>query len=156
VWTFGHSVREIERTHQQVIVEETATTGAVVLFGGFAFLALIAFRNANGNLRAIGLAITVFLASIAAYAAVGSTFTADRSRRALVVKRRIGVLTYEKVYEARDIDSVFVHRTINGSGLSLRFQSGRTKGLTMSLGFGDSVDGLAAALNHFLHVPHRG
>ena len=140
----------------RVVVEETATKGAVWLFGAFALLGPISLHNATGNVRAIGLVVTVFFASVAVYAAVRSTFTADRSRRVLAVKRRIWVLKYEKVYEARVIEGVFVHSTINGSGLSLRFRSGRTKGLTMSLGFGDGLEDAAASLSEFLYVPHRG
>jgi hypothetical protein len=156
VWTFGHAVREIERTHHQVVLEETATKGAAWMFGAFALLDLIAFRNARGNVLTIGIALAAFLASLALYAAVQSLFVADRGRRILVVKRRIGVLAYEKVYWARDIDRVFVHSTINGSGLSLRFKSGRSKRLTMSLGLGDNLDDAAAALNEFLYTPHHG
>jgi hypothetical protein len=156
VWTFGHAVREIERTHHQVVIEETATKGAVWEFGAFALLALVVFRSAIGNVRIIGLVLTLFFTSIALYAAVRSSFVADKDRRVLVVKQRIGVLSYEKVYEAKDIDRVFVHSTIDGSGLSLRFKSGRTKGLTMSLGVGDGLEDAAAALNQFLYMPHKG
>lgn len=104
----------------------------------------------------MGMALSVFLAFLALYAAVRSSFVADRNRRVSVVKRRIGVLTFEKVYEAQDIDRVCVRFTLNGSGLYLRFKSGRSKSLTMSLGFGDALDDAAAALNEFLYVPHRG
>ena len=156
MWTFGHAVREVERTHHRVVIEETATKGAVWEFGAFALFALIAFRNAMGNVRTIGLVLTVFLASIALYAAVRSLFVADKDRRVLVVKRRIGILTYEKVYEAKDIDRIFVRVTIKGNGLAIRFKSGRCKSLTMSLGSGDSLEDAAATLNQFLYMPHRG
>lgn len=118
MWTFGHSVREIERSHHEVVVEETSTKGAVILFG--------------------------------------ASFAADRTRRALIIKRRIGILTREKVYDAGTIDRIFVRVTINGDGLAVRFKSGRSKSLTMSLGSGVSLEDAAAALNQFLYVPHRG
>ena len=149
-------MREIDRTHHEVVVEETATKAAVWVFGAFALFGLIAFRGASGSVRALGITLTVFLASLALCGSVRSLFVADRGRRILVVRRRIGKLSYEKVYPAGDIDRVFVHSTINGSGLSLRFKSGRRKGLTMSLGFGDNLEDTAAALNEFLYTPHRG
>jgi hypothetical protein len=150
VWTFGHAVREIERSHQQVIVEETPTTGAILLFAAFAFLMLISLRNT------VGMLLAFFCAAIALYAAVGSSFVADRNRRVLVIKRRVWVWTFERVYEASTIDRVFVRATIKGDGLAVRFKSGRSKELTMSLGFGDNLEDAAAALNQFLYTPHRG
>jgi hypothetical protein len=149
MWTFGHGVREIERSNQWVVVEETATTGAVLLFTAFACLGLIVFRDV------VGTVIALFLFSIGLYAAVGSTFTADRDRRVLVIKRRIMLWTFEKVYEAKAIDRIYVRFTIKGSGLAVRFRSGRSKDLTMSLGSARTLDAAAAALNHFLYKPHH-
>jgi hypothetical protein len=40
MWTLGHSVRAIEHSRHRLIIEETATTGAVWMFGGLALLAL--------------------------------------------------------------------------------------------------------------------
>jgi hypothetical protein len=34
MWSFGHSVREIEHSRHRVVIEETATTGAVWFFAG--------------------------------------------------------------------------------------------------------------------------
>jgi hypothetical protein len=82
VWTFGHAVREIERSHQQVVVEETATAGAALLFAAFAVFGLLTFRNA------VGAVLASFFASIALYASVRSSFIADRNRRVLVIRRR--------------------------------------------------------------------
>jgi len=65
-------------------------------------------------------------------------------------------VTWEKVYDASTIDLIFVRVTNKGNGLAVRFKSGRSKSLTMSLGSGDSVEAAAAALNQFLYVPHRG
>jgi hypothetical protein len=156
VWTFGHLIREIERSHQQVVVEETATKGAVIGFGAFALLDLVSFRKAHGQAFAVGVVLAFFMSGLVLYAAISSSFVADRSRRVLIIKRRIGVLTLEKVYEAKEIDRIYVRSTSKGSGLYARFKSGRSKGLTMSLGCGDSLEEVAAALNQFLCVPHRG
>ncbi len=104
----------------------------------------------------MGVVLAFFMASLALYAAVSSSFVADRTRRALIIKRRIGVLTWEKVYEASTIDRIFVRVTSKGNGLAVRFKSGRSKSLTMLLGSGDSVEDAAAALNQFLYMPHRG
>jgi hypothetical protein len=150
VWTFGHSVREIERSQHHVVVEETATKGAVIIFGAFALLEGVVFRNAAGNARAVGLALGLFFAAIALYAAVRSSFVANRSRRVLIVNRRIGALAFEKVYDASTIDRIFVRVTIKGNGLAVRFKSGRSKGLTMSLSSVDPLEDAAATLNQFL------
>jgi hypothetical protein len=102
------------------------------------------------------MALSVLFAIGALCAAVRSSFIGDRSRRLLIIRRRIGVFAFEKVYDSKDIDLVCVRSTLNGSGLYVRFKSGRSKTLTMSLGFGDALDDAAAALNEFLYVPHRG
>ena len=156
MWTFGHLIREIERSHQQVVVEETATKGAVIGFGAFALLDLVSFRTAHGQAFAVGVVLAFFMSGLVLYAAISSSFVADRSRRVLIIKRRIGILTREKVYDAGTIDRIFVRVTINGDGLAVRFKSGRSKSLTMSLGSGVSLEDAAAALNQFLYVPHRG
>jgi hypothetical protein len=149
VWTFGHAVREIERTHQQLIVEETATTGAAVLFVTFAVFVLIFFRNLLGAL------VALYFAAFGLYLSVKSSFIADRNRGVLVVRRQIVLWTFEKVYEANTIDRIYVRFTIKGSGLAVRFKSGRNKDLTMSLGSASTLEGAAGALNHFLYTPHR-
>jgi hypothetical protein len=156
VWTFGHAVREIERSHDYVVVEESATKGAVILFGPFAVLDPFIFRNAVGGAFAVGVVLSIFFAMLTFYAAIASSFVADRSRQVLIIKRRIGALAFEKVYGASTIDRIFVRVTIKGNGLAVRFKSGRSKGLTMSLGSGDNLENAAAALNQFLHTPHRG
>ena len=156
MWTFGHAVREIERSHDYVVVEESATKGAVILFGPFAVLDPFIFRNAVGGAFAVGVVLSIFFAMLTFYAAIASSFVADRSRQVLIIKRRIGALAFEKVYGASTIDRIFVRVTIKGNGLAVRFKSGRSKGLTMSLGSGDNLENAAAALNQFLHTPHRG
>jgi len=156
VWTFGHSVRETERSHHEVVVEETATKGAIILYGAFAILDLVSFRKARGQAFAVGLALGFLMAGLALYAAISSAIVADSSRRVLIIKRRLGVLTLQKAYDAKEIDRVYVRSTSKGSGLYVRFKSGRSKALTMSLGSGDRLEDAAAALNQFLSVPHRG
>jgi hypothetical protein len=142
-------VREIERSKQQVIVEETATMGAVLVFEGFAVVGLAVSRHF------IGVISSAFLAALGLYAAVSSLFIVDRSRRALIVRRRIGPWTFERVYDASAIDRIWVHDTRKGRGLSVRFKSGRNKGLTMSLGSTGNLDATAGALNYFLHATAR-
>jgi hypothetical protein len=115
VWTFGHSVREIERSHHQVVVEETATKGAAILFGAFALLDLVGFRRAVGNEFVVGVVLAFFMAGLALYAAISSSFVADRTRRALIIKRRIGILTRERVYDASIIDRIFVRATLKAA-----------------------------------------
>ena len=57
-----------------------------------------------------------------------SLFIADRDRRTLAIKRRIGVLTLvQRTCQASTVDRVFVVRTAKGSGLRVRFKSGRKK-----------------------------
>jgi predicted GNAT superfamily acetyltransferase len=133
-----------------VVVDETRTSGAALLFVAFAVLVLITFRDA------VSVAPALFFASLGVYASVRSSFIADRNRRVLVVKRRIMLWTFERVYEAMAIDRVYVRFTIRGSGLALGFKSGRSKDLTMSLSSASTLDEAAAALNHFLYTPHRG
>ena|ERR1700733_6262151 len=106
LWTFGHAVREIERSRHYVVIEETATKGAVIGFGAFALLDLLSFRNAVGNTFAVGVVLAFFSAGVALYASIRSSFVADRNRRVLVIKRGIGVFTFEKVYEASAIDRI--------------------------------------------------
>jgi len=156
VWTFGHAVREIERSHDYVVVEESATKGAVILFGAFAVLDPFIFRNAMGGAFVVGVVLSIFFAMLTFYAAIASWFVANRSRGVLIVRRRIGALAFEKVYGASTIDRIFVRVTIKGNGLAVRFKSGRSKGLTMSLGSGDNLENAAAALNQFLYTLHRG
>jgi hypothetical protein len=74
VWTFGHSVREIERSHHEVVVEEAATKGALIEFGAFALLDLVSFRKARGQALAVGVALGFLLAGLALYAAISSSF----------------------------------------------------------------------------------
>jgi hypothetical protein len=42
---------------------------------------------------------------------------------------------------------------MKGSGLALRFKSGRTKGLTMSLGWESRLENFSATLNSYLRAP---
>jgi hypothetical protein len=87
------------------------------------------------------------------HAAVRSSFIADRSHQIFLIKRRIDRWTIERSYEAKSIERIYVRNTIKGSGLAVRFKSGRTKDLTMSLSFETGLEDIAAALNHFLQTP---
>jgi hypothetical protein len=146
MWNLGHCVREVDRSHHQVVVEETATTGAVFLIGGVACLELIVTRDRTG------LVLALALAAIALFASVRSSFIADRDRRVLLVRRRILLWTFERAYEASGVERVYVRYTAKGSGLAVRFRSGRSKSLTMSLGSTARLEGIAGALNHFLYM----
>jgi len=44
----------------------------------------------------VGVVLAFFMSGLVLYAAISSSFVADRSRRVLIIKRRIGVLTLEK------------------------------------------------------------
>jgi hypothetical protein len=150
MWTLGHSVREVERSSNQVVVTESATVGAAGIFGAFAVLSFIVYRSRAGAV------LTLFFASVATYAAVNSDFVADRNCGELVVRRRVGPWAIRRAYQARTIDQIYVRRSFHkGSGLAVRFKSGRSKNLTMSLGWTPDLDRIAATLNHFLHTPHR-
>jgi hypothetical protein len=131
-------------SHQQIVVEETATSGAAILFGALAVLDLVAFRSL------FGLTIAIPFALLALYAAVKSSFLADRNRQILIVRRRLWVWDFEKVYKAAIIDRIIVRSTIKENGLEVRFKSGSTKDLTLSLGSAVGLEDLAGALNHFL------
>ncbi len=151
VWTFGHAVREIERSHHQVVIEESATTGVAVVFFGFAAFIVIVSHNAIGAVGALWFVL------LGVYASVTSLFIADREMGVLLVRRRVMWWTLERTYQAVAIDRVYVRSTIRkGSGLAMRMKSGRSKDLTMSLGSENTLNGAAAALNHFLYTPHRG
>ena len=112
MWSLGHSVREIERSHHRVVIEETATTGAVGLFGGFALLTLLLWVTRPGSSRstlaeeAVGAFSALFFAMFALYASVQSTYTADRLSGQLIINRRILFSTLRTVYYAHTIDRV--------------------------------------------------
>ncbi len=146
---FGHSVTEKERSSLHVVVSETATTWTAAMFGGFAVLSLFLYRGIAGAI------LTLFFACWAAYAAVASEFVADRGRGELLVRRRIGPWSITRAYPVTDIAGVYVRRSFHkGNGLAVRFKSGRSKGLTMSLDWEPNLDPVAASLNHFLHTSH--
>jgi hypothetical protein len=157
--SFGHSVREIERSHEHVVIEETATTGAVWLFGGIALLVLVFWltspRASELSLsgEAAGVCALMFFAFLALWASVRSTYSADRRSGQLVIERTILFQTFRTAYDAHTIDRVYVRHTTKGSGLYLQLKSGRKKRLSVSFAFG-SIDPFAMALNTALHT-HR-
>jgi hypothetical protein len=160
MWSLGHSVREIERSHQRVVIEETATTGGVWFFGGSALLTLLLWvtrpRSSRSTLaeEAVGAFAVLFFASLALYASVRSTYTADRPSGQLTIERRILFSTIRTAYDAHTIDRVYVRHTQKGSGLYVRFKSGRKKRLSMSLEF-ISLEALTVALNTTLYTHHE-
>jgi hypothetical protein len=146
----GHSIVERDRSATSIVVSETATLWAAVLFGGFAVLSVVLYRGIASAVMAL------YLASWAIYASVASEFVADCRRQELVVRRHIGPLSIKTVYPASSIAQIYVRRTYSkGSGLALRLKSGHSKGLTMSLGRDGDLDALAGSLNHFLSRSRR-
>jgi hypothetical protein len=118
--TFGHSVAEVERSHQHVVIRETATWGAALGFGTAAVLTAVAWR------QLLGFVIALFLAAVALYASVTSDFIADRDRRCLIVRRRIGgAWSKQKAYDSAGIDRVYVRYTGKGCGLAVRLKVGQ-------------------------------
>jgi hypothetical protein len=159
MWNFGHSVREIERSHGRVVIEETATIGAVWLFGGSALGTLLLWvtrpRSSRATVaeEAVGALAVLFFALLALYASVRSTYTADRPSGQLIIERKILFSTVRTVYDAHTIDRVYVRHTQKGSGLYVRFKSSRNKRLSMSLEF-ISLEAFTVALNTTLYT-HR-
>ena len=117
MWSFGHSVREIERSHNRVVIEETATTGTVWLFGGMALLVLVLWltrpRSSKSTLaeEAVGAFAVIFFAMFALWGSVRATYTADRRSGQLIIERRILFRTLRTAYYAHTIERVYVRDT---------------------------------------------
>jgi hypothetical protein len=97
-WTLGHAVSEVERSHDRIVVEETATVGAVLIFVASALVVAFAFENL------VGVMLAVWFACLGLYASVSSSFVADRKLRTFVVTRRVAKWSFEKSYKAEMID----------------------------------------------------
>jgi hypothetical protein len=114
---FGHSVREIEHSHHSVVIEETATSVAVWVFGGLALGTLLLWmtrpRSSRSTLtaEAVGAFTVLLFALFALYASVRSTCTADRPSSQLIIERRILFSTVRTAYDAHTIDRVYVRHT---------------------------------------------
>jgi hypothetical protein len=160
MWSFGHSVREIERSHYRVVIEETATTGVVWLFGGMAFVVLALWLTRPGSSestlaeKAVGAFAVIFFAMFALWASVRATYTADRHSGQLIIERRVLSWTLRTAYDAHTIDRVYVRDTRKGSGLYIRFKSGRKKRLSVSLEC-VPLEAFATALNTALYPHHE-
>jgi hypothetical protein len=74
----GHSVKETDRSSTHVVVSETATTGAALVFGAFAVLSLFLYSGVEGLL------ITGVFAVWSLYPAVASDFVADRTKHSVI------------------------------------------------------------------------
>jgi UDP-N-acetylmuramyl pentapeptide phosphotransferase/UDP-N-acetylglucosamine-1-phosphate transferase len=157
MWSFGHSVREIERSHHHVVIEETATTGGVWLFAGMALLVVVLWLTRPSSFESslpddvVGACTVIFFASFALWASVQSTYTADRRSGQLVIERRILFRTFRTAYDAHTIDRIYVRNTQKGAGLYILFKSGRNKRLSSSMGF-QSLESFAIALNSALYT----
>jgi hypothetical protein len=90
----------------------------------------------------------------ALWASVRATYTADRRSGQLIIERRILFRTLRTAYDAHTIDRVYVRNTQKGSGLYVRFKSGRKKRLSVSLEF-ISLEAFAIALNTALYTHHE-
>jgi hypothetical protein len=147
---FGHSVKEIDRTNQRIVVVETAMSGAVMMFAVFTLMGAF-FQDL------IGAALAVIFGAMAVYSGISSTFIADRNLGTLVVKRRIVLWTVERLYSTDSIDRVYARDYgRNGRGLCLRFRSGKKKRLTTCSDWLCDLESVAGALNHYLYTTHRG
>ncbi len=157
--SFGHSVREIERSHNRVVIEETPTTGGVWVFGGLTLLVVVLWltgpRLPKSTLadESVGAFAVMFFLFFALWASVRSTFTADRLSGQLVIERRILFRTLRTAYDAHTIDRVYVRDMGKGLGLYVRFKSGRKKRLSMTLEI-IWLEDFATALNDVLYS-HR-
>jgi UDP-N-acetylmuramyl pentapeptide phosphotransferase/UDP-N-acetylglucosamine-1-phosphate transferase len=160
MWSFGHSICEIERSHHRVVIEETPTTGGIWLFGGFALLTLslwvtkLSLSRSTLAREAVGAFSGLFFALLALYASVRSTYTADRSSGQLIIERRILCWTVRTVYDAHTIDRVYVRDTNKGTGLYVRLKSQRNKRLSWSLDF-IPLEAFAESLNTALNTHHQ-
>jgi hypothetical protein len=161
MWSFGHSVREIERSNNHVAIEETATTGGVWVFGGMALLVLVLWLTrprSSSRLtlaeEAVGAFAVMFFAFLALWASMRSTYTADRLSGQLVIERRILFRTLRTAYDVHTIERIYVRDTQKGSGLYVRFKDGRKKRLSASMEF-ISLEAFAAVLNSTLHTHHE-
>jgi hypothetical protein len=151
MWSFGHKITEIERSHQRVAFTETLPVINVWGFGVFSLGAL-----AMTIWSFAGVIASLWFGGLALYSSIRSTFTADRNRGELTVQRRIAFWQIEKVYSSESIDRIFVITTRKGSGLQMRLKSGRKKTLTASLGSDfTNLDAAAMALNVFVHTHYR-
>ena len=74
-WTFGHAVREVERSHDRIVVEESATVGVAILFLALALFSVFSFGNLVGIILAVG------FTCLGLYAFVSSSFVVDRESR---------------------------------------------------------------------------
>lgn len=159
MWSLGHSVREIERSHYRVVIEETATTGAVWLFAGIAVVVLALWltrpRSSESTLleEAVGAFPVILFAMFALWASVRATYTADRQSGQLIIERRVLFWTLRTAFDAHTIDRVYVRDTRKGSGLYIRFKSGRKKRLSVSLEC-ISLEAFATSLNTALYTHH--
>lgn len=157
MWSFGHSVREVERSHNRVVIEETATTGAVWLFSAMALLVLVLLltrpvaHQPTLTEEIVGACAVVYFAAWAVWASVSATYTADRPSGQLLIERRILFQTLRTAYDAHTIDRVYVRNTRKGSGLYVRFKSGRKKRLSVTLEF-LQLESFAIALNTALYT----
>ena len=157
MWSFGHSVREIERSHQRVLIEETSANGCVRLFGTFAlltfFLWVMKSRSTHSTpAQEVALAITfLFFAAVALYASVRSTFKVDRASHQLTINRVIVGFTLASSYDAHAVERLYVRQTRKGSGLYLRLKSGQDKKLSWSLDF-FPLEAVAGTLNQALSI----
>jgi hypothetical protein len=84
MWNFSH-VREIARSDHHCVVEETARTGASLLFGALGLLTIAVSRSVEAG---------------SIYYSVRSSFITDRLHWVLVVRRRIITWSIERVYES--------------------------------------------------------
>jgi hypothetical protein len=85
------------------------------------------------------------------YGSVESTFFLSRTSGILLIKRKLGWLTFEQAYSLNEVSHVFERKTLKGNGLRMQLLSGKKKSLTFFTEY-SSLDAQAVALNHFIHA----
>lgn len=114
-------VKEIQRAHDHVVLEERPITAVAWFFAGLAVVALIWLWNTAA------VALSLVPALFGLHASVESLFIANRLERLLIVRRRLALWTFEKRYATQTIHRIYVRDTLKGSALALRFKSGGSK-----------------------------
>lgn len=152
MWSFGHRVRIVERSHHRVVMEEVPTMTAAWFFGGFALLTISLtltsprVPNSGPGGCLVGIAAFFYFASLAVYSTVRSTCIADRESDHVILERRILFWTVRTAFDAAEIEKIAIQNTRKGDGLYIRFRSGRKKSISLFAGYMPLV-GVCAELN---------
>jgi hypothetical protein len=149
----GYRFREVGRTPNVVVFEKRAHRTTPVFFGAVAIIpAAVTFQTDRFLGNIVGL---LLFGAFAAYSAIHSTYTADRQSGQLLVERKILFWKLYQVYPSHVIERIERIDTAKGTGLRIRFRSGRKKTLTNSISFNFEAHTYAASImNEFLYTSH--